>query len=170
MLRALGIAVLFAHSAAGQQPFLTDDADTARKHQFHYEMINEHDFLQHSQFPNLRQNMTKFQFNYGVTDHLEIGVDGPLLAIFNAPGSQYLLPVGIGDINSAMKYRFHDEHEGSKMPALTIAFDIEIPTGNVQKQLGSGLADYWLYGIAQKSLTSKTTVRLNSGILFPATR
>jgi hypothetical protein len=166
MLRGLAIAVLCATCMMGQQPFLTDDADTAKKHQFHFETINEHDFLQRSSFPSLRQNTTKFQFNYGVTDRLEIGVDGPLLAIFNAPGSPYLLPVGIGDINTATKYRFHDEREGSRMPALTVAFDIEIPTGNVPKQLGSGLADYWLYGIAQKALTDKTTVRVNSGILF----
>ncbi|HKR62013.1 MAG TPA: hypothetical protein VJS64_20160, partial [Pyrinomonadaceae bacterium] len=34
------------------------------------------------------------------------------------------------------------------------------------KQTGSGVTDYWLYGILQKSLTKRTTGRLNGGVLF----
>ncbi len=33
-------------------------------------------------------------------------------------------------------------------------------------QLGSGIADYWLNGIVQKTLSPRLTYRLNSGILF----
>jgi len=35
--------------------------------------------------------------------------------------------------------------------------------------VGSGFADYFLNGILQKSLTKKTTLRLNGGILFAGT-
>ncbi|HUS07440.1 MAG TPA: hypothetical protein VMZ52_14125, partial [Bryobacteraceae bacterium] len=153
----LALAALLLRSLQAQQPFITDDADTAGAHHFHYEMVNEHDFLHRSAFPALRQNTTKFQFNYGITDRLEIGIDGPLLAIFNAPEARFLLPVGIGDLNTAAKYRIHDEREGSRIPAIAIGFYVELPTGNTEKQLGSGLADYSLNAIIQKSLGSRTT-------------
>ncbi len=45
-------------------------------------------------------------------------------------------------------------------------FILEAPTGISRKQLGSGLTNYWLYGIVQKSLTKRTKGRLNGGILF----
>jgi hypothetical protein len=65
-----------------------------------------------------------------------------------------------------LKYNFVTEREGSKTPALAVVFYAEAPTGSTQKQLGSGLADYWLYGVIQKSLTKKTKGRLNGGVLF----
>jgi hypothetical protein len=43
---------------------------------------------------------------------------------------------------------------------------MEIPTGNTRNQLGSGIADYWLNGIVQKGLSGRTTLRINTGILF----
>jgi hypothetical protein len=43
---------------------------------------------------------------------------------------------------------------------------VELPTGDASKQLGSGVMDVFLNGILQKSLTKKTTLRLNGGILF----
>ena len=45
-------------------------------------------------------------------------------------------------------------------------FYTEIPTGSTRKQLGSGVADYYVYGVAQKSLSGKTVGRLNGGIVF----
>jgi hypothetical protein len=47
-----------------------------------------------------------------------------------------------------------------------VVFYTEAPTGSTRKQIGSGLIDYWLYGVLQKSLTERTTGRLNGGILF----
>jgi len=41
-----------------------------------------------------------------------------------------------------------------------------LPTGNTERQLGSGLADVYLNGVLQKSLTRKTKLRVNGGILF----
>ena len=51
-------------------------------------------------------------------------------------------------------------------PALSAVFYVEAPTGDSQRQLGSGLTDYWLYGIFQKSLAKKIRGRLNGGVLF----
>ena len=50
-----------------------------------------------------------FQVNYGILDSLENGVDSPLLAIFNARGTDPLTPFGIGDTNMTLKYNFHKD-------------------------------------------------------------
>jgi len=47
-----------------------------------------------------------------------------------------------------------------------LTINIELPTGDVSKQLGSGLEDFYLNGVLQKSLTARTKFRLNGGILF----
>jgi hypothetical protein len=52
------------------------------------------------------------------------------------------------------------------MPAFAASFYVESPTGDATQQLGSGLHDYWLNLIAQKSLSSKTRVTGNLGYLF----
>jgi hypothetical protein len=52
------------------------------------------------------------------------------------------------------------------MPAMAVAFDLELPTGDTKRQLGSGLSDFYMNGILQKSLSKKTKLRLNGGILF----
>ena len=44
--------------------------------------------------------------------------------------------------------------------------NFELPTGDTKRQLGSGLADFYLNGIMQKSVSKKTKLRLNGGILF----
>ena len=107
-----------------------------------------------------------FTLNYGVTKRLEFDVNTPLLTIFNAKTSTLGNPTGIGDTQFGVKYRFRDERESSRLPAMAIVFYLEAPTGSAAKQLGSGVTDYWLYGVAQKSLTRKTKGRLNAGILF----
>jgi hypothetical protein len=73
---------------------------------------------------------------------------------------------GIGDTNLSMKYNFLPEHENSRRPALAIALNLELPTGDTRRQLGSGLADFYMNGILQKSVSKNTKLRLNGGILF----
>src|ERR1044072_9211452 len=149
-----------------QLPFYTDDADTTPKRQFHLEMYNEHDVLQKSAYPVKRQNTIVFTLNYGLTDKLELGVNAPYITLINSrivePGDVS----GQGDVQFGMKYKLRGERDGSKLPAFAIVFYAEAPTGSTRKELGSGLTDYWLYGIAQKSLTKRTTGRVNGGVLF----
>src|SRR6201988_135112 len=163
---ALAFAFLSSTSAHAQLPFYTDDADTTPKGKFHLELSNEHDWLQRSSFPGIRQNTTVFTFNYGLTDHIELGVNAPVIKIFNDRFSRLGDPSGIGDTQFGGKVRLLDEHEGSKLPATTVVFYVEAPTGSLKRQIGSGLVDYWLYGVLQKSFTKRTTGRLNGGILF----
>ena len=151
---------------SAQQPFYTDDADITGKGKFHLEISNQFAFLQKESLPNLRQNAVVFQVNYGILEGLEIGVDSPLLTIFNARGTDPLTPFGMGDTNMTLKYNFHKEHSDSKLPAMTVSFAMESPTGDTKSQLGTGLFDFGLNSILQKSLTETLTLRVNNGILL----
>ena len=152
--------------AHAQIPFYTDDADTTEKGKFHIEFFNEHDWLQGSAFPAERQNNSNFTLNYGLTDRIELGINAPIIKIFNARGSNPENPTGIGDIQLGVKARLLEEREGSRIPAISVVFYVEAPTGSTTKGIGSGVTDYWLYGVLQKSLTKKTTARVNGGVLF----
>ena len=152
--------------ARAQIPFYTDDADTTAKGKFHLEFANEHDWLQKSSLPGKRQNTSTFTLNYGLTDRIELGVNVPFVKIFNDRSSMLGNPSGIGDMQFGVKAKLREEREGSRLPAMSVVFYVEAPTGSTRKQFGSGLTDYWLYGVLQKSLTKRTIGRLNGGVLF----
>jgi len=160
------LCLVLPSTTQGQLPFYTDDADTTDQSKFHFEFFNEHDILQQALYPAKRQNNANFTLNYGLTKKIELDINMPLLTVFNSKASPLRNPLGIGDTQFGIKYRFYEEREGSRLPAMAVVFYLEAPTGSTAKQLGSGLSDYWLYGVAQKSLTKKTTCRLNAGILF----
>jgi hypothetical protein len=162
----LVLLLLFVATVRAQQPFVTDNTDTTPKGHFHFEFSNEFDLLQPSSFPSLKQNTADFEVDYGLFDSLEIGIESPLLTIFNAAGTTPRTVSGIGDTNVSLKYNFLKERENSRRPAMAIAFNLEMPTGDTTRQLGSGLADFYVNGILQKSVSRKTKLRLNSGILF----
>jgi hypothetical protein len=89
-----------------------------------------------------------------------------MLTIFNTPDSIPPRQAGLGDINLSLKYNFLKHREKSRIPALAIVFNLELPTGNTERELGSGLADFYVNGVLQSSITRKITFRLNGGILF----
>lgn len=160
------VLVFICSHVHAQQPFLTDDSDTTPRKHFHFEFSNEFDWLNRSAFPTRKQNTADFELDYGLFDNVEIGVESPLLTTVNAPGTAPKTTTGIGDTNVSLKYNFVREREHSRMPALAVAMNLELPTGSTRKGLGSGLADFFLNGILQKSLTQKTKLRVNSGVLF----
>jgi hypothetical protein len=163
-VRNIALFLLLSSVAAAQQPFLTDDADVTERGRFQLEVSNQYSRLQRSSFPNLRQNAAVFQLHYGLLSNLEIGVDGPLLAIFNARGSTPRTALGFGDTNFTIKWNFRPEKPRS--PALTVSIAIEAPTGDAEAQLGSGVADYGFNTTVQKHLNSRTVLRINNGLLF----
>jgi hypothetical protein len=65
-----------------------------------------------------------------------------------------------------IKANFRKECPDSRVPALAASFYVELPTGDASQQLGSGLSDYWLNLMAQKSLSPKTRITGNLGYLF----
>jgi len=149
-----------------QTPFTTDDAGVTDKGKFHFELCNEYARLQKSLYPSRRQNTANSRFTYGLTKNVEIGVDVTVVTIFNARGTVPPRHFGFSDTILHVKVKLREEKEKSRMPALAAAFYVYLPTGDDANSLGSGITNYHLYGVAQKSITEKTKVRLNAGILF----
>lgn len=169
MPRALSLvwfALVFAAAARAQQPFFTDDADVIQTRRWHLEANNEVDGLPLTSHPSIRQNTLTIKFSYGLFRNCEVGMDFPLLAIFHAGNSQLGTAIGIGDTDYSIKYIFHREEPGSKLPAITASLNIEPATGNAKLQLGSGLTDYYLNGIMQKTVSPKNVLRFNAGATF----
>lgn len=165
-LLLLALFGFLAPEVIGQQPFVTDDADVTAKRRFHFEFSNEFDWLNREATPSLRQNTANFEIAYGLLEGVEVAFSAPLITIWNNRGAFSGTVSGIGDSNISLKYNFLTERERSHRPALAINLNLELPTGDVSRQLGSGLADFYLNGILQKSLGSRTKLRLNGGILF----
>jgi hypothetical protein len=154
-------------TARAQQPFNTDDADVTDYHRWHLEVANEFDKLNPENLPSLHQNTVNFKFAYGAFRNVEVGLDNQLIAIHNAPDPiQPHIALGWGDMDFSVKWKFHEERAGSRTPALAASLGVEFPTGNEKLLLGSGLTDYALNFIAQKSLTDRTKLRTNAGWVF----
>jgi hypothetical protein len=150
-----------------QQPFNTDDADVTEFHKWHLEAADEFDKLNPGNLPSLRQNTFNFKFAYGAFKNIELGLDNQLITIQNAPDPiQPRTAFGWGDMDFSVKWKYHEEKQGSRVPALAASLGVEFPTGDEKKQLGSGLTDYALNFIAQKSVTNTVKWRVNTGWVF----
>jgi Putative MetA-pathway of phenol degradation len=161
------IIVFYAMPLAAQLPFYTDDPAVTEPGTLHFEFFNEFDALQDAQFPNLRQNTANYKLNYGLPHGLEIDLDSPYLAIFRALGRTPQTSTGIGDTNLGMKWNLHKESDAPRLPAISASLYVEFPTGDTRHDLGSGLVDYWLNFIAQRSFARKSTrLTANGGVVF----
>ncbi len=147
-----------------QIPFNTDDADVTGKGKFHFEFINEFDRLQPTSVPDTYQNGARVTVAYGLAKSVEISVTGQYLGL--ASSQHPRLIGGIGDTTLGIKYNFYRERETSVLPALTISGFVQIPTGSVPRGLGTGVTDFGINGIAQKTFRERNVVRLNVGVLF----
>jgi hypothetical protein len=159
----LGCLLCFCEPINAQLPFYTDDTAVTEPGKWHFEFFNEYDALQ-LQYPNQRQNTANFKLNFGLLHDLEVDIDSPYLSIYRTTGNQP--SSGVGDTNLGIKSTFRKESPTSRPPALAASFYVEFPTGDESQQLGSGLHDYWLNLIAQKSLSPKTKITGNLGYLF----
>jgi len=163
LLPLLACMLCICRPLHAQLPFYTDDTGVTEPGKWHFEFFNEYDALQ-LQVPNLRQNTANFKLNYGLPHNFELDVDSPYLSIYRTAGNQP--SNGVGDTNLGIKANFHKESAASRVPALAASLYIELPTGDATQQLGSGLQDYWLNLIGQKSVSSKTRLTANLGYLF----
>ena len=159
-------ALAWSPRAHAQQPFLNDDSDVVAFRRWHLETNNEYDLLPRSSYPNLHQDTQTIKFSYGLFHNCEVGMDFPLLVIFNARSSELGDPFGLGDTDFSIKYNLRKEEAGSRWPAITASLNIEPATGSEKAQLGSGLIDYYLNSVFQKTLSPKNTLRMNAGATF----
>jgi hypothetical protein len=161
------LALIAAAPVCAQQPFYTDDTDVADFRKWHLEVTNQFSLLQKNAYPNLRQSTNVFHASYGLIKHMEIGIDGPLITLFNAPNEGLeVRPTGWGDLNFSAKWNFREEKDGSHLPAMTVHCALESPTGSVARQLGSGLADFGCGFVTQQHVHPKVIVRTNNNMQF----
>ena len=160
-----GLMVCVAGPVSAQQPFVTDDAEVTARGQLHFEYANEFYVLQKSAHPNLRQGTNNFVIQYGLFDGVEVNMDFPLIAIGNASGSGRPSVFGLGDVDFAAKWKLVKEAPDGARPAFAVTAAEDFPTGSEEKQLGSGLTDYVLDTIFQKTF-SGTQLHANAGIQF----
>src|SRR4030095_2342753 len=88
--RMFFIAVSFAalpFRMTGQQPFLVDDSGITGRHHLQLSLLNEYDTLQTALYPNQNQNTARAMITFGVTNRIEIGVDGTLIFLSPPPGA-----------------------------------------------------------------------------------
>jgi hypothetical protein len=156
----------FPFRMTAQQPFLVDDAGITERHHLQLSLLNEYDTLQTALFPNQHQNTARAMITFGLSDRIEVGADGPLILIARDPSAVLGNAFGFGDLNFQFKCKLIDEAPNLRRPALSIGIYTEIPTGNEEKELGSGKTDVWLNTILEKSLTEKTVLHANAGIVF----
>lgn len=166
VLLAAALCPCWAAAARAQQPFATDDADVTGRGALHFEFSNQFDLIQRGAFPVVRQNTASFELAYGLLEGVEVSVEAPLISVFNARGAAPRAASGLGDVNLSVKYNFLREREGSRRPALAASFGVELPAGDAGRGLGSGVADFALNGVVQKTLSKRSTWRLNGGVIF----
>src|SRR3954462_7099744 len=91
-----GFAVLLfivsAITTFSQQPFVTDDADVTARRRFHFELSNQTDSLQPISFPSRKQNTVDFEVDFGLFHGVEVGIEVPIITIFNDRGTQFGRP------------------------------------------------------------------------------
>ena len=158
-----GLLLSCAGISPAQQPFVSDDAEVTARRAWHFEYANTFAVLPRSSHPNLRQDTSHFVVQYGLFDRLEVNIDLPLIAIDNARGTPSVF--GLGDIDFAMKWNLIPENSGFWRPAFTVSAAVEFPKGSEKKQLGSGLTDYSINTVFQKTF-STTVFHVNAGIQF----
>jgi hypothetical protein len=157
--------IFFAASIAhAQQPFVTDDVEVADKGKFTLETANEFDRLQPSSAPDEYQNSAHATLSYGLVKDVEISITGQFLALISRESPRVV--GGIGDTTLAVKYNFLKEKDGSRRPALAVSGFVQLPTGDEDRGLGSGVPDYGFNAIAEKTYHEKNIFRLNGGYLF----
>jgi hypothetical protein len=152
--------------ASAQTPFVNDDAEVATHHHWHFELYNRYDTLSGAAAPADHQNTTNFDVKFGFLENLEAGFDFPLIGIFNTGPGDPPNAYGLGDLDFSAKYILAKERPDSAWPAFALVLAVEIPTGNRERQLGSGRTDVGLNTISQKRLAPNLVLKFNLGVLF----
>ena len=158
-------AISLLPCAAARAQFVTDTPDLAARGRLTLKPSNEFDILQRSAYPARAQNTTTLEIDYGIFRDVEFGVIAPALAVFNARAAGHGTPAGVGDVTLHLKYNFLKECDGSRRPSAALDFNLQLPTADAA-EFGSGSTDVYLNGVVQKSLSKKTSLVLNGGLLF----
>jgi hypothetical protein len=95
---------------------------------------------------------------WGLTEHLEIGVDGEPFVRMRGPEDD----TGHGDLTVNAKYRFLDARQGSWFPSLGLQPFVRLPVA--KDPIGSGKTDFGALLLASFTLPGRVDLDVNAGL------
>jgi len=108
--------------------------------------------------PSERRFSLEANIRVGLTERLEIAVDGEPLVRLRGPEDD----TDAGDVTLSLKYRFHDPPAGSPLPTLSVQPFVTLPVA--QPSIGSGESDFGLLALAGFELPWRLGLDLNAGL------
>lgn len=150
----LGMTFGFSGIALAGRPLCTDDAGTVEPGHLEVELGWEY-----AKQPNRdKENALTLALTTGIIWHrLDLGVETPYLWLNVKEGNDV---DGMGDVEVRFKLRFVDETDN--FPALAVTVGGKTNTGNSEKGLGTGEADFVGNFIATKGI-GRVTLHANAG-------
>jgi len=150
-LRVLLTAAMVAVDAArAGPPFRTDDPEPVEYQ--HWEIYG---FAAATQVQGERSGVLPgVEVNYGAVPDLQLHIIAPLA--FDKPSGNDTRH-GYGDTEVGIKYRFVHEDQGGWRPQVGTFPLIELPTGNADRNLGTGHTRLFVPVWVQKSIADWTT-------------
>jgi hypothetical protein len=144
-----GIFFLFstAPDAFAGPPFRTDDPQPVDYQHWEFYIASMQQFEKDAASATLPH----FEINYGVVPDVQLHLVAPFGYVRSLNDVQY----GYSDTEIGVKYRFVKETDD--MPQIGIFPLAELPTGNENKQLGAGKAQFYIPAWIQKSWGNWTT-------------
>jgi hypothetical protein len=139
--------VLMVSQAYAGPPFLTNDTDVTPYHQFQFYLYS----LSDTNLVATYIQAPAIELDWGVAPNLELSLD-----MSNYVWLPTGMPnaVGLGDSYLSFEYRFWQESTYS--PAIAIAPQVTLPTGDADRGLGNGATIYQLPIWFEKSFGSWT--------------
>jgi len=142
-----------------QQPYSTEEADVARPRSVKLSIGAEFDALQPEDTDHDRQTTVLTRVSYGVHDKLEIDASAPVIYLQNTAEPN---AGGYGDTQAGIKYQIREDVHG---PALALAFSVQAPTGDAERDIGSGVTMTWINAIVGHTIADKTKMAVNAGFM-----
>jgi opacity protein-like surface antigen len=134
-------------SAFAAHPLITDDAGTQGKGKFEFELNGQYGYdkgggtVQHT-------TPTATSLTYGATDSIDVSIGIPYQFIWTKNSGTTSHHDGVSDVSFSVKWRFHEKDGLS----LVLKPGLTFPTGDKDKQLGTGKITYSLFFIATKEM------------------
>jgi len=150
--------------AAGQQPFAVDDAEVTPDGVWHLEVSSQLDGLRRPVRPIRVQNALDVEVVAGLGAGLEVGLVVPLITLIARHRGAWHETSGLGDASLGAKVRL--TADPSARHAFAVAMAVEFPSGDRDRQLGTGLVDYGVALASQHRLDGRWTARLNAGAVL----
>jgi len=148
------VALISPVIANAERPHVTEDLGITEPGKFELEIGS----LFEDVGGNHKVFINEFVLITGIYDRIELNINVPLQFYDSFSGHE-----GLSDVHLLIKSRFIDE--GDANPALGAVFEVSIPSGDDEKNLGTGHTDHSVKIIAEKQI-GKFNFDINGGYTF----